>query len=57
MEKDLLTRAEVMAWLRISKRTLDKMMRNREIPFHKVGKAVRFKRQELDKWFETTRVK
>lgn len=57
MEKDLLTRAEVQAWLRISKRTLDKMMRNRQIPFHKIGKSVRFKRQELEEWFETLRVK
>ena len=57
MIDDLMTKAEVMAFLRISKRTLDKMMKAREIPFFKLKRKVLFKRQDIDRWLETKRVK
>ena len=56
MEKDLMTKAEVMAFLRISKRTLDQLMKAREIPFFKLKRKVLFKRDDLDRWLETKRV-
>jgi excisionase family DNA binding protein len=57
MEKELLTKAEVMAFLRISKRTLDKLMRRRAIPFFKLERKVLFRRQDIDNWLESKRVK
>jgi excisionase family DNA binding protein len=61
MEKDLMTKAEVMAFLRISKRTLDKLMGNHEIPFFKLSPGrrggVRFRRQDIDKWLESKLIK
>ena len=57
MQNDLMTKAEVMAYLRISKQTLDKMMKAREIPFFKLKRKVLFRRSELDRWLESNRVK
>lgn len=57
MELDLMTKKEMMEYLRISKGTLDKMMRKREIPFIKLGKRVLFKRQEIDNWLKSKSVK
>jgi excisionase family DNA binding protein len=57
MEKELMTKAEVMAFLRISKRTLDQLMKAREIPFFKLKRKVLFKRDDLDRWLETKRVR
>jgi excisionase family DNA binding protein len=57
MEKELLTKAEVIAFLRISKRTLDLLMRRRDIPFFKLDRKVLFKRQDIEQWLETKRVR
>jgi excisionase family DNA binding protein len=40
----LLDKREVAARLRISPRTLDVWMRNKRVPFLKIGKSVRFRR-------------
>ncbi|MGB7296810.1 MAG: helix-turn-helix domain-containing protein [Candidatus Aminicenantales bacterium] len=53
----MLTKKEMLEYLRISKGTLDKMMRKREIPFHKIGKRVLFKKSDIDRWLESKRVK
>jgi excisionase family DNA binding protein len=39
----LLDKREVAARLRISPRTLDVWMRNKRVPFLKIGKSVRFR--------------
>jgi excisionase family DNA binding protein len=57
MEKDLMTKAEVMAFLRISKQTLDKIMKARDIPFFKLKRKVLFRKSEIDRWLESKRVK
>ena len=57
MEKDLMTKAEMLEYLRISKGTLDKLMREKGIPFLKLGKRVLFKKSDIDKWLESKRVK
>lgn len=54
---DLMTKAEVMDYLRISKGTLDKLMRQHKIPFVKFERAVRFRKSEVDKWLESLTVK
>jgi excisionase family DNA binding protein len=52
-----MTKAEVMAFLRISKRTLDKMMKARDIPFFKLKRKVLFRKSDLDSWLESKRIK
>ncbi len=54
---DLLTRQEAMDYLRISKRTLDNLMRKRDIPFIKIGKKVLFRKADIDAWLESKVVK
>jgi excisionase family DNA binding protein len=56
MERELLTRAELMEYLRISRGTLDKLMRRHEIPFIKLGKKVLFRKREIDAWLESKKV-
>lgn len=60
-EQDLLTKEEVLAYLRIGKGTLNRLMSSREIPFHKLGEGRRsrvlFRKSEIDAWLESKRVK
>lgn len=51
-DKDLWERAEVMEYLRISRGTLDKLQKRREIPFAKIGKKVLFRKADIDRWLE-----
>jgi len=57
MESDLLTKEDVEAYLRIGRRTLDRLLKAREIPFIKLGRRVLFKKADIDAWLETKRVK
>ena len=60
MEKDLMTKADLMKYLSISKTTVDRLMKA-GLPYVKLDPArrgsVRFKRQDIDKWLETKRIK
>jgi excisionase family DNA binding protein len=57
MDKDFLTKRELMEFLSISRGTVDNLMKRRELPFFKIGKRVLFKKTDIDKWLETKRVK
>ena len=48
----LLTLAEAATILKISKRTLHRMIQHRQIPAFKVGGTWRFRRQEIDQWIK-----
>ncbi len=41
---------------KISRSTQAKMRMNRTIPFHKVGKYIRYKREDIDQMFEDAKV-
>jgi excisionase family DNA binding protein len=60
MEKDLMSKAELMQYLSVSRATLDRLMKT-GLPYIKIssGKrgAVRFKRRDIDRWLESKRVK
>jgi excisionase family DNA binding protein len=43
-------------YLRISRGTLDKLMRRHEIPFIKLGKKVLFRKREIDAWLEAKKI-
>ena len=56
-DREFYTKSELMELLRISKGTLDKIMRRREIPFIKLERKVLFRKTDVDVWLETKRVK
>lgn len=43
---------DVAAAIQMSVQTIYRYVANREIPFHKLNKAVRFKPSEIEKWME-----
>lgn len=47
-----LTVKEVAVLLKLSVQTIRRYTMNKEIPFHKVSRAVRYKKSEIEQWFE-----
>jgi excisionase family DNA binding protein len=56
LDKQLLTEKEASAYLRVSKRNLYCWRMAGLIPYFKIGRAVRFKKSELDAALNTMRV-
>jgi excisionase family DNA binding protein len=53
-ESPLLLKPEAASYLRISVRCLTDQMKKKKIAFHRIGgRAVRFKREDLDHYLET----
>jgi len=58
MEQDsLLTKKEVLEYLRISNRTLYLLMKRRAFPYFKLERKVLFRKTEIDRWLESKLVK
>lgn len=57
-KNDLLTYQEARSYLfdLVSVSYLQKLVSRQEIPFMKIGRAVRFKKSDLDTWLEQRRV-
>lgn len=55
--KELMTRAEVLEYLRISNMTLHRLMKDHKFPYIKLGKRVLFRREDIDKYLEAHMVK
>jgi len=53
---DVLTIEELAAYLKISKSTAYKLVREGRIPSRKVGRHWRFLRGAIDRWLEETHV-
>ena len=53
----LLTRKELMDYLRIKQGTLRKLMLRNEFPYFKLERRVLFRKNDIDKWLESKRVK
>jgi len=51
MEK-YMTVKEVAAMVQLAEQTIRRYVMNKEIPFHKIIRAVRFKPCEIEKWVE-----
>ena len=51
-EKELLTTTEVAKWLKIAESTLRKWVHYGFIPYVKVGRCVRFLREDIDQWLQ-----
>lgn len=58
MEKDvLMTKQEVLEYLRISHQTLFRLMRKHSFPFIKLDRKVLFRKSDIDKFLESKLVK
>jgi len=53
----LLTRKELMDYLRIKPSTLRKLMLRNEFPYFKLERRVLFRKDDIDKWLESKRVR
>lgn len=51
---DILTIQELAAYLKISKSTLYKLVREGKIPAQKIGRHWRFRRGTIDRWLDET---
>jgi len=47
-----LTAKEVAAFLQLSLQTIRRYTMNKKIPFHKIDRAVRYKKLEIEEWVE-----
>jgi excisionase family DNA binding protein len=56
-QERLLTRKDVMEYLRISHGTLDKLIKTRAIPYIKLERKVLFRKSAVEAWLETKLVK
>lgn len=52
---DILTIDELSDYLKISKSTLYKLVREGNIPCQKIGRHWRFRKEAIDVWLEQTR--
>lgn len=49
-DEKLLTKNELAIFLNVSKKTIDKKVSLKEIPFIKIGRLVRFDKKEVQAW-------
>lgn len=56
-ESIFLTREELMEYLKIKRSTLQKLMNKGDLPYFKLGRRILFKKEEIDRWIESKRVK
>jgi len=47
-----LTIEEVAEYLKLAEQTVRRWVLNREIPFHKIHKVIRFRVSEIEKWID-----
>jgi excisionase family DNA binding protein len=52
METKLMTIRDVAAFMQLSEQTIQRYVLNREIPFHKVKKVIRFRLSEIERWID-----
>ena len=51
-----LTADDVAELLKLSVQTIRRYTMKKEIPFHKINRAVRYKKSEIEEWFEKRKV-
>ena len=47
-----LTIEELAVYLKLAEQTIRRWVMNREIPFHKIKKVIRFRVSEIEKWID-----
>lgn len=56
-EDDLMTRKQVMEYLKISHQTLHKLMKQKAFPYMKLERKVLFRKSEIDAWLESKKIR
>ena len=56
-EDEILTKEEVLKFLKVSKTVLEKLMRNKELPYIKLDRRVLFRKKDIDKFLESKLIK
>ena len=56
MLNDILTVSEVAEYLRINPQTVYRKAKAGELPAVRIGRAIRFRRAELDAWLKTVSI-
>jgi excisionase family DNA binding protein len=51
-EPKLMTVAEVAEYLRISRASVYRLVRSRQLPVSSVGRQLRFRRDSIDRWLQ-----
>jgi excisionase family DNA binding protein len=54
---ELMSRAEVMAYLKISHQTLYKLMKQGAFPYMKLERKVLFRKADVDRWLESKMIR
>ena len=54
--KTFFTPEELAVFLAISKATVYRLVGKRQLPFHKIGGVLRFKREDIEEYLESGRV-
>lgn len=52
---ELLTLAELEEWLKVSRTTIYRLLSTGEIPSYRIGRTVRVRRTDVDRWLEVRR--
>lgn len=52
MDDDILTIKEVAVYLKLTERTLYRLVQEGQVPGFKVGNSWRFKRADIERWIE-----
>lgn len=55
MDSEILTVDEVAAYLKLAKKTVYKLVAEKQLPAFRVGKLWRFKKSELEQWINNCR--
>lgn len=53
---ELITRKELIEYLRISMGTLQAMMKQREIPYYRLKKRIIFRKSEINEWLNEKKI-
>jgi len=56
-ERTFLTKAEAAEYMRVSRATVDRLMKRRGLPFIKLEKKVLFRKKDIDAFLEKRLVK
>ena len=56
MQSDVMTVSEVAEYLRVNPQTVYRKTKTGQLPAVRIGRAIRFRRVELDEWLKTVSV-
>jgi excisionase family DNA binding protein len=54
---DLFTREELVAYLKISRGTLSKLMKQNAFPYVKLERKLLFRKSDIDRWLESKMIR